>query len=295
MVREYEQITFTGDITVEDMMDQIMAITKSMKHQMFDARPLPKDPIMLTYESNPSLINNTELWKDTCPVCRPIVRDMKVFCTPSQEATFQEQNVFIRWDIVFSKLASVLVTPAPLGPDSTLEDNDLGKTKTEVTGQAPPETKTENTEQSDPIQSENDYQGLEEQTVHYDKEEVMIFCPFCAYFACLMFDDPTYSFATSTEGIGDFELDCCCMDSMMESKRVEKVRRKLLDHAERFGHDAHITFLVQPIDYDLEYQAFGKIRFQAYAHAQGISKQDLFDITGFRRELVLEVYRIPGE
>ncbi|KAF7507693.1 hypothetical protein GJ744_010246 [Endocarpon pusillum] len=295
MVREYEQIKFASDATTDDMMDQIMTMMKGMKHQTFNARPLPKDPVILTFESSSGLINNTELWKDTCPVCRPIVRDMKTFCIPDQEATFQDQNVFIKWDVVFSKLLSAFMMPASLEPSSVPEDDNDDESKALVTSQTPSQPDKRDKEQSSLVKTEDDEIGPAKQTAHHDEPEEMEFCQFCAYFACLMFDDPSYSFCISGGGNDDFELDCCCMDSMMESNRVKRVTRKLLTYAEKFGDDAHITFLIQPIDHNLDDQAFGKIRFQAYSHSPSMSKKDLLDILGLRRELVLEVYGIPGQ
>ena len=55
--------------------------------------PAVKYPTILTFTDDVSL-KSEELWEGTCPICRPIVRDLSVFCRP-QEATFQEQNAFI--------------------------------------------------------------------------------------------------------------------------------------------------------------------------------------------------------
>jgi hypothetical protein len=293
MVREYEQITFPSDATTDDIINKIMAMMKGMKMQEFSARPLPIDPIILTYESNSDLVNNTELWKDTCRVCRPIVRDLKVFCVQDQAATFQEQNVFIKWEVYFSKLPSAFPILAPPEPNVVRETDKDDKTGQVATSPTPPEADIHRKEQSSPVETEDNKSGL--QAVHDDEADEINFCQFCAYFACLMFDDSAYSFGFSTDGIDDYELDCCCMDSLTESKRVRKVAAKLLGYAEKFGDDAHITFLIQPIDYNVSFQSFGKIRFQAYSHSPSMSQQDLLDILGFRRELVLEVYGIPGE
>jgi hypothetical protein len=121
------------------------------------------------------------------------------------------------------------------------------------------------------------------------------FCEFCAYFACSMFDDSMYHFSTSADGTGNFEVnDCCCMQSMTDSKKVKGIAKKFIEYAEKFGQHAQIQFVIQPIDCDLKQHHFGRLRFQAYSRSPTISDQDLENILGLRRELVLEVYGIPG-
>ncbi|KAF1991778.1 hypothetical protein K402DRAFT_69480 [Aulographum hederae CBS 113979] len=85
----------------------MMETMKSMQQDSFSARPLPPDPTILTYETVPTLQDNAELWANTCSICRPIVRDLKIFCSP-QEDTFEKQNVYIQWHVIFSRIASVI-------------------------------------------------------------------------------------------------------------------------------------------------------------------------------------------
>jgi hypothetical protein len=296
MPRRLEHIEMRPGESVGDFTARIMETMKGMPQDEFSARPLPQNPTILTFETKPTLQDNAELWENTCPVCRPIVRDLKVFCLP-QEATLEEQNVFIKWEVIFTKLASVLAPVEALDAGSDVnsensEENHRNDTDQEkqLTGDERLEMKqAEPTSNPSKSSDSNDLSDVGNDAAESD------FCHFCAYFACTMFDDRIYRFGVSSHGIDDLEMECCCMESMAESKRTKKVAKMLVDYAEKFGQDAGITFLIQPIDYSVESQSFGKIRFQAFCMSPSMSQQDLLDILGFRRELVLEVYGIPGE
>lgn len=296
MVREYVHLKFGPNASRSDMTDKIRETLAGMEKEMFNARPLPENPTVLTCvpESGPQ--GDAKLWENTCPVCRPIVRGLYIFCLPQQK-TFQDQNIFIRWKVTFSELASVLATTEPSGKHSEIDDkvSETGgrlDVKQEE-GQAGMEEQENGWASLTEDRNEGAYsEKLKEERSNDDGKK---FCQFCAYFACMMFDDPGYMFFLFSDSIGDLELDCCCMESMAGSKRVEKVARKLMGYAEKWGPDAGIDFLIQPIDYNLEYRSFGKIRFQAASATTEMSQEDLLDVFGLRRELVLEVYNVPGE
>jgi hypothetical protein len=296
MPREIVQLECRPGDSTNDFVAQIMEAMKGMQLDKFSARPLPQDPTILTYETEPRLQDKAELWENTCPVCRPIVRDLKVFCLP-QEATFEEQNVFIKWEVIFSNLASALTPVETLDAGLNINSKDADENHRKDTDQGEQLAGDEGLKmhQAKPISDlgKNNYSDNRNNVGNDDAESD--FCHFCAYFACMVFDDPLYEFGLSSDGIDEFEMGCCCMEAMAESERTKKVAKKLVGYAEKFGQDAGISFLIQPIDYSVESQSFGKIRFQAYKMSHSMSQQDLLDILGFRRELVLEVYGIPGE
>ena len=295
MPRAYRRMTLGRDDSTSDFVAQLMTTMEEMPKEMFNARPLPQNPTVLTLANDLSLRNDTELWDATCPVCRPLVRDMNIFCKP-QPATFQDQNVFICWNVVFSELASVLMTKQPLGLRSATAENCDEQNEKEDIGEKEKFVKSDMaSEKSGSSRNRSNSTDLEQDTKKEVQSKGVEFCLFCAYYACLIFDDSMYTLTVSTTGIDDFELDCCCMESMTESMRIKSVAEKLLGYAEKFGQDAEIEFIIQPIDYDIKHQHFSRLRFQAYSRSPAISDEDLRNILGMRRELVLELYGIPGE
>jgi hypothetical protein len=289
MVREYQKFSCGPDETMEEFKNRVAAAMKNMTRQTFDARPLPQDPKILTSAITPSLQDDAELWKGTCPVCRPIVRDLRIFCTP-QQTTRPDQNVFIQWNVVFSELASMLNTNEPLKADVDMSAKNNEQNNVQVAEERDEAVITEQRTTQDTIEYSDSDRNLEDKNETNEGQ----LCAFCAYFACLMFDDPAYTFFTTVQGTGNFELDCCCIDSVAESKRVGKARRKLIAYAEKYGQDSGIQFLIRPIDYHPDEGGFGKLRFQAYTRSPSIPEGDLVNILGLRRECVLEVYAIPG-
>jgi hypothetical protein len=299
MPRAYQQMTLGPDESTKDFVDRLFKAMKDMPQDSLKHRPLPQNPNILTFRASSGLQRNTELWKETCSVCRPIVRDLKVFCTPQEElSTFQDRNIFICWNVVFSSLASVIVTEKASNQDldSTGEPRERRSQDEDARGNNGIVQTELQTKQRDLSPGTSREEAWDTETGDGKVLGTWNFCEFCAYFACLMFDDPMYQFSTSGDGTGDFEVDdCCCMQSLADSKKVEEIAKKLLGYAKKFGQQAQIEFVIQPIDYDIEEQHFGRLRFQAYSRSPTISDQDLLDILGMRRELVLEVYGIPGK
>ncbi|KAH8781636.1 heterokaryon incompatibility protein-domain-containing protein [Hyaloscypha finlandica] len=300
MARAYQQMTLGPNESAEDFVDQLFKAIENTPQDSLKHRPLPQNPNILTFSTSSSLQHNTELWEKTCPVCRPIVRDLKVFCTPQDEQfTFRDQNIFIGWNVVFSSMASAIVTGEASAQDldstgDLPERHDQNEDARGSDGIV--ETEELQMEQRESYSGTSGEEAWDTETGDGKVIGKAAFCEFCAYFACLMFDDSMYQFSTSNDGTGDFEVhDCCCMRSMTDSKKVEKIAKKLFEYAEKFGQQAQIEFVIQPIDYDLKQQHFGRLRFQAYSRSPTISDQDLLNILGMRRELVLEVYGIPGQ
>ncbi|EPE33473.1 hypothetical protein GLAREA_06486 [Glarea lozoyensis ATCC 20868] len=284
MVREYDTLTMGDDQSVDEFLKQITERMKTMTPQTFKARLLPKNPIILTLGKATELESNIDLWRDACPVCRPLVRDLKCFCFPESQ-TFQEQNKFIAWNITFSDLAFAI----------TSKEYDSANSR-KITGNSNNDSgKEEGEDERNAKECPGDEEKGGKSFLEKDKPDHGSFCEFCAYFASSMFDDPTYSFSFKNHAFGKFSIDdCCCSAAMKESRKIAEVANKLQGLAVKYGTSAGFEFIVQPIDYDLAWQGFGKLRFQAYSHTLTVPPEDLKTILGFRRELVLEVYGIPG-
>ena len=110
MPRDYQQMSLDPNESSRDFANRLFNSMKEMSPGKFAPRPLPQNPTIRTFRAISSLQHNIEFWKDTCPMCRPIVRDLKVFCDPQNvPSTFQDQNIFICWNVVFSELASVIM------------------------------------------------------------------------------------------------------------------------------------------------------------------------------------------
>lgn len=300
MPRAYQRRTLGPNESTKDFVDRLFKDIKDMPQDSLRHRPLPQNPKILTLKGDSSLQHNTELWKETCPVCRPIVRDLKVFCVPhdDEQSIFQDQNIFICWNVVFSSMASAIVTgeASAQNLDSTGDfperhDQNEGARGNDGTV----DTEELQTKQGESSSGASGEEAWDTETGNGKVIGKAAFCEFCAYFACSMFDDSMYHFSTSADGTGNFEVnDCCCMQSMTDSKKVKEIAKKFIEYAEKFGQHAQIQFVIQPIDCDLKQQHFGRLRFQAYSRSPTISDQDLENILGLGRELVLEVYGIPG-
>ncbi|PQE10697.1 hypothetical protein CJF32_00011377 [Rutstroemia sp. NJR-2017a WRK4] len=91
MARAFKQITQGPNESTDDFVDRPLKAMKDILQDSLKHRPLSQNPNILTFKDNSTLQHNTELWEETCAVCRPIVRDLK-------------------WDVVFSSLASAIVT-----------------------------------------------------------------------------------------------------------------------------------------------------------------------------------------
>jgi hypothetical protein len=116
-------------------------------------------------------------------------------------------------------------------------------------------------------------------------------CSFCCFMACRLFDDTGIMKIWKT-GIEQPKppLGCCAL----AEEELPEVRRAI-DRLRSFDKkypDAFFGFIIQPIDYSLESLTFTKLRFLAATSNTGENGPD--EILGFRRDLVLEIYRHPG-
>jgi hypothetical protein len=295
----YQHMTLNPNESSKDFVGRVVKAIEEMPQRTLKHRPLPQNSKILTFRTNSSLQYNTELWKDTCPMCRSIVTDLKVFCMfQLVQSTFHDENIFICWNMGFSRLASAIMTRENSvheleGTEDVPEEPDQNEGIRGNGGIIKTEEQQMKQAESGPL-CNND---MARDTETGDGKAIgeASFCQFCAYFACLMFDYSIYQFSTSCGETGDFGVDDrCCMQSMADSK-IGEVAKKLLGYSEKFGQEAEIEYIIQPIDYDPERQHFSILRFQAYSRSPTISNEDLFNILGMRRELVLEVYSVLGE
>lgn len=299
MVLDQHRFTYdpAKDGSTDDFIKRIAKVMESMTKQSFDARPLPPNPRIMTIPPEASVHKDIGLWKDTCPVCRPLVKDLHLLSSASPDI-LQDKNIYIQWHPSFSQLSSALATEeqgqladAPDRANSQKGEHGNASEKIQEIDELDSTTK-----HLSPLgYNENESKGSEKNN-RVGECNGPVPCPFCAYFACLMFDDPMYTFSV---GPGydslNSEMKCCCSKSLAKSERVAKVAKTFKSYVELYGPDARIGFLIQPVDFDLVDRGFGKLRFQAHTRSPSIPEEALRTILGTRRELVLEVYKVQGK
>lgn len=285
------------DGSLDDFIERVVKLEKSMKPQSFDARPLPPNPKIMTIPPEASVHRDIGLWKDTCPVCRPLVKDLHLLNSASPDM-LQDEDIYIQWQPSFSQLSSAL----DIGEqDQRADAPDTVNAEKYEHGYA-----SEGSQEADNLDSttkklsrlgykESNFEDSEKKT-RAGERNGPVPCPFCAYFACLMFDDPMYMFffGPGFDSLNS-EMKCCCSKSLAKSERVAKVGKKFKSYVELYGPDAGIGFLIRPVDFDPVDRGFGKLRFQAHTLSPTIPDEDLMTILGMRRELVLEVYKVQGK
>lgn len=115
-------------------------------------------------------------------------------------------------------------------------------------------------------------------------------CYFCGFIAVRFFNDRGYTFIYSnTEEKGALG---CCMMADPGGKAVTEAVERLRTMTEKYP-GAWFELIAQPTDYDLPNHGFGRIRFQA-ASSNVPDPKGILEVLGFRREIVLEVYGMPG-
>jgi hypothetical protein len=298
MVLDQHTLTYdpAKDGSMDDFIKRIAKLMESMEKQSFNARPLPPDPRIMTIPPEASVHRDIGLWKDTCPVCRPLVKDLHLLNSASPDM-LQDKNIYIQWHPSFSQLSSALATEeqgqladAPDTANSQKDEHGNASEKTQEMDELDSTTK----QLSRLGYNENESEGSEKNN-RVGERDGPVPCPFCAYFACLMFDDPMYQFfvAPGFDSL-ESEMKCCCSKSLAKSERVAKVAKMFKSYVELYGPDAGIGFLIQPVDFDPVDRGFGKLRFQAHTCSPNIPEEALMTILGMRRELVLEMYKVQG-
>lgn len=116
-------------------------------------------------------------------------------------------------------------------------------------------------------------------------------CPFCSFMACRFFNDPGILRVWST-GLQQprSPLGCCTLDE----KEIPKVKEAIdmLKGYEQQRPGGYIGLIAQPVDYSLVMQSYTKLRF--LAATSNVGDEMVNKILGFRRDLVLEIYKHPG-
>ena len=252
MVLDQQTLTYdpAKDGSMDDFIARVTKIMESMKKQSFDARPLPPSPRIMTIPPEASMHDNIDLWSGTCPVCRPLVKDLHLLNSGSRDLLL-DNNTYIQWHLPFLQLSSALAR------------DEISKTVDKVQEMPEPD----DTGMLVPHVGN----GKSKSSSNSRELHAPVPCPFCAYFACLMFDDPGYTFfiAPGCDSLKD-EMKCCCSKSLSKSERVSKVAKKLKGYAEQYGPDAGISFIIQPADYDPADPGFGKLRFQAHTRSPNL-------------------------
>ncbi|KAH0563408.1 hypothetical protein GP486_002029 [Trichoglossum hirsutum] len=118
-------------------------------------------------------------------------------------------------------------------------------------------------------------------------------CGLCGLMASRFFNDPGYSFIYFLGSENNPKPPfCCCAASEEVASEVLSAAERLQKFCEKHT-GAQFTFIVQPTDYSIGTQGYGKIRFQVVSTT--VRDSEWKSLLGFRREIVIEVYAHPGD
>lgn len=116
-------------------------------------------------------------------------------------------------------------------------------------------------------------------------------CTFCSFMACRFFND---IFIMSV-WLHDIEqpkppLGCCTLYEG-EVPEVKEAVDRLRSLEEKYP-DIYFGFIIKPTDFSLERKSYTKLRF--LAANTNTTNEGVMEILGFRRDLTIEIYCLPG-